>query len=269
MVTEINGINVHVRSWNDHLSPTLVCLHGFTGSANTWQPLANEVPVRLVAIDLMGHGATDAPDDVVYYTMDAQLEILDKLFKQLGLHSFILLGYSLGGRVALSYAVHYPKKIQHLILESASPGLEKTEERLTRQEADNQLAQSIEQNGLKAFVEKWETIPLFASQKQLPKAVQQTLREERLQQREIGLANSLRGIGTGVMPPLWNRLHQLKMPVTLITGQLDTKFVAIAESMRERIQQVEHRTINGVGHAIHVENLAEFATIVKEVFQEI
>lgn len=269
MVTEVNGVKVHVRSWNNHLSPTLVCLHGFTGSTSTWQQLAAEVQARLVAVDLMGHGLTDASDDVVHYTMDAQVELLEKLFDQLHLHSIVLLGYSLGGRVALSYAVRYPTRIQQLILESASPGLVQESERNARQEADNQLAQDIEQNGLITFVNHWENIPLFASQKQLPKAVQQAVREERLQQREKGLANSLRGMGTGAMPQLWDKLNELKMPVTFITGQLDTKFVAIAERMQERIPQAKHRTIADAGHAIHVENLAEFATIVKEAFQEI
>ncbi|WP_042474384.1 2-succinyl-6-hydroxy-2,4-cyclohexadiene-1-carboxylate synthase [Bacillus ndiopicus] len=269
MATEIDGIKVHVRSWNDAASPTIVCLHGFTGSSNTWLQLANNIAARVIAIDLIGHGKTSAPEDVGQYTMDAQVELLENLFEHLSLHSIILLGYSLGGRVALSYAVRYPNRIQQLILESASPGLENVEDRLARQEADNSLATEIEQNGLIAFIDKWQDIPLFASQRQLPQEVQKAVREERLQQREIGLANSLRGMGTGVMPQLWDRLNELKMPVTLITGQLDTKFVAIAEQMEKHITKVKHQTILGAGHAIHVENLVEFATIVKETFQEI
>ncbi|WP_342558731.1 2-succinyl-6-hydroxy-2,4-cyclohexadiene-1-carboxylate synthase [Metasolibacillus sp. FSL K6-0083] len=269
MATEIDGIKVHIRSWNDGASQTIVCLHGFTGSSNTWLPLANNLDARVIAIDLIGHGYTSAPEDVKHYTIDVQVELLDKLFEQLNLQSIILLGYSLGGRIALSYAVRYPNKVQQLILESASPGLKDEEERLVRQKADNQLANEIEQSGLVAFVDKWENIPLFQSQKRLPKTVQQAVREERLQQSEKGLANSLRGMGTGVMPQLWDKLKALEMPITLITGELDTKFVGIAVQMKAHLAKVKHRTIKDVGHAIHVENPAEFATIVKEVFHEI
>ena len=259
------GIEVHVETWHEEQEETIVMLHGFTGSTKTWEQLASILPqYRIIAIDCIGHGQTESPKDYTLYKMDHQLAVLEEVFKALQLTSFALIGYSMGGRIALSYAVKYPGRVQTLILESASPGLRTEQERNVRKEADDALANKIEENGVSSFVREWENIPLFASQKRLPQHLQQAIREERLQQNELGLANSLRGIGTGMMPPLWGKLHTLSLPVTLITGALDTKFVDIAREMATFTRKVRHLIVNDVGHAIHVENPSEFATIVKE-----
>lgn len=263
----INGIDVNVEQINPHGTKTLVLLHGFTGSTKTWQHVVNALPtsIHCVLVDLIGHGQTASPEQVALYTMDFQVELLQQLFQQLNLKSFTLLGYSMGGRVALSYAAKYPENIKHLILESASPGLKQEEERTSRKQADDHLAEKILQNGMEVFVNHWENIALFASQKKLSKAMQQDIREERLNQCEIGLANSLRGMGTGVMPSLWEHLATLSMNVTLLTGALDEKFVLLNQKMENLFMHAQHLTIPSVGHAIHVENPLKFATIVEEM----
>ena len=262
---KVRGIGVHVETWHNEQAETIVMLHGFTGSTKTWEQVASMLPqYRIVAIDCIGHGQTESPNDYTIYQMEHQLAVLEEVFEALQLTTFTLIGYSMGGRIALSYAIKYPSRVQILMLESASPGLRTEQERRGRKEADEALANNIQLNGVASFVDMWESIPLFASQKRLPQHIQQSIREERLQQNEQGLANSLRGIGTGVMPPMWDELHTLSMPVTLITGALDTKFVDIAREMTIFIQKVRHLIVNDVGHAIHVENPAEFATIVKE-----
>ena len=260
-----HGINVHVATWHEEQEETIVMLHGFTGSTKTWEQVASMLPqYRIIAIDCIGHGQTESPNDYTIYQMEHQLAVLEEVFEALQLTTFTLIGYSMGGRIALSYAIKYPGRVQTLMLESASPGLRTEQERRVRKEADEALANNIQLNGIASFVDMWENIPLFASQKRLPEHIQQSIREERLQQNEQGLASSLRGIGTGVMPPMWDQLHTLSMPVTLITGALDTKFVDIAREMTIFIQKVRHLIVNDVGHAIHVENSTEFATIVKE-----
>lgn len=264
MVTEVNGITVNVEVWNNQYTDTIVCLHGFTGSAKTWEQVGQLIPARIVAIDLIGHGLTAAPKEVTYYSMEAQIELLEALFERLALVNFTLIGYSMGGRVALSYASRFPDRVTKLILESASPGLASLEERKARKQADDQLADKIEKNGIPSFIDKWEAIPLFASQRNLPIHVQQSVRKERLNQREIGLANSLRGMGTGVMPSLWGKLNNLHIPVLLITGLLDEKFVKLSKQMEEKLPNVKNITVLNVGHAIHVENPTEFATIIKD-----
>lgn len=238
----------------------LVCLHGFTGTQQTWHQLADLLPdAHVIVFDLFGHGSSQVSER---FTMDEQIDAMDRLLADFD--EFALLGYSMGGRTALSYAVKYPEKVTHLLLESASPGLKRASERAARRSNDEALACRIETDGIEAFVDFWQNIPLFATQRDLPDEVQQIIREERLSQTEEGLALSLRSVGTGAQASQWGNLASLSMPVTLITGQLDQKFCTIAEDMAEHIPHVKHIVVEGTGHAIHVENPAEFATIVKE-----
>lgn len=163
----VKGLDVHIEQWNEQATQTVVFLHGFTGSTNTWKKIVSLLPsnIRCIAVDLIGHGKTAAPTTVEFYSMAFQVELLHELFQQLKLDTFTLVGYSMGGRVALSYAVRYPSRIEHLLLESASPGLVEEQQRTTRKQADDTLAEKILANGIESFVNKWENIPLFASQK--------------------------------------------------------------------------------------------------------
>lgn len=261
----IRGLETNVDVWNEAAEQVVVALHGFTGSTTTWRNLAYMLPdVRIVAVDCIGHGKTAVPEKMSRFSMEEQIKDLEEIVTQLGLEKFSLLGYSMGGRIALSYAIAYPERIEKLLLESASPGLRTAEERTDRCQNDNMLADKIERNGIQSFVDAWENIPLFESQKRLPKSVQQTVRAERLSQCETGLAGSLRGIGTGMQPSNWPFLENLDVPVLLITGSLDEKFCKIATEMQVLCKNAQHVTVNDVGHAIHVENPAEFATIVKK-----
>lgn len=263
---KVKGVNVHVEIWNEEAHDTVVLLHGFTGATTTWHEIVALLPKskRLIAVDLMGHGKTDVNVEPIHYEMAGQLSILHELFFELNVQTFTLIGYSMGGRIALSYAARYPDQIDQLILESASPGLANELDRLARIENDEKLAARIEQDGLVAFIDFWENIPLFNTQHQLPENRQQILRNERLSQNENGLALSLRHMGTGKMPPLWELLSLLPMPVLLMTGELDVKFVNIAKQMRQKNEKINQIVIPKVGHAIHVENPQKFATIVKE-----
>lgn len=266
----VRGLEVNIRVWHEQARETLILLHGFTGTVATWEKLAEQLPesLRIIAVDLTGHGETFVPADPNRYSMDEQIKDLEALFTQLDLQEFTLLGYSMGGRVALSYTANYPQRVKRLILESASPGLQTAEERLARRKSDEVLAENIEQNGIEAFVDKWENIPLFASQKKLSLDVQQAIRKERLSQNTQGLANSLRGMGTGAQPSVWEVLQDIHVPVFLITGALDEKFCRIAKQMKQLLPIATTIEVEEVGHAIHVENPQDFATIVKETISK-
>lgn len=264
MKLDVNGVSYHVEIINADQQETIVFLHGFTGSTKSWQPVIEGWnDVKIVLIDLIGHGETDCPEEIEHYRMQRQVEDLDALFAQLGLEGLTLIGYSMGGRTALAYACNFPERLKGLVLESASPGLRTDEEQQERQTRDEGLAQRIAAGGITNFVDRWENIPLFNSQKSLSEPVKQAIREERLAQNPIGLANSLKGMGTGAQESYWELLKNLETPVLLVTGQLDGKFRAIAEEMAELLPDAVHKTIEG-GHAIHVEKPAEFATIVGE-----
>ena len=240
----------------------LVMLHGFTGSSATWSNFMEnwQTGLQIITVDLPGHGKTRAPHPK---TMEECCADLKDLFDYLGLDDFHLLGYSMGGRTALSFAMIYPKMISSLILESASPGLATEDERKQRILKDEALAKKIEQEGIEAFVDFWENIPLFQSQKKLPKEVRENIRAERLSQKERGLAQSLRYMGTGSQPSWWNKLGQLDQPVMLLAGKYDDKFISINNLMEKSLTDGGLIICENAGHAIHVEQPEFFGKMVK------
>lgn len=241
----------------------VVLLHGFTGSTRTWNDFILNRPdgIQLITIDLPGHGKTTGD---TLKTMDECIDDLHTFFKKLNVHSFYLLGYSMGGRTALRYAIQYPDEIKGLILESSSPGLLEEEARKARRRKDEKLANKIEKDGVTAFVNYWENIPLFHTQKRLTEKAQQAIRTERLFQRREGLANSLRGMGTGSQASNWGLLENVKMPVLLLAGELDEKFITINKQMYKQLSDVTLEIIPHAGHAIHVEMPDIFQKIVVE-----
>jgi 2-succinyl-6-hydroxy-2,4-cyclohexadiene-1-carboxylate synthase len=245
--------------------PTLVMLHGFTGSAAGWGNHLDTLAVyglRVIALDLPGHGQSDAPADPRRYGIEYCRQDILAALQELGVSpgEAVLLGYSMGGRVALYTA--FSGFFRALILESASPGLEDPAEREQRRASDEALAASIERDGVQAFIDHWEKLPLFASQSTLPPEAREALRGQRLSNRPGGLAQSLRGVGTGVQPSLHARLPTLHIPILLIAGELDTKFSAIARSMAQALPQSQLRIVPGAGHAVHLERPEEFASLV-------
>jgi 2-succinyl-6-hydroxy-2,4-cyclohexadiene-1-carboxylate synthase len=155
--------------------------------------------------------------------------------------------------LALYTALNQPFVFKSLILESASPGLKTKDERAARRASDEKLAQMIERDGIEAFVNYWESLPLWDSQKNLAPEVRQQLRDQRLKNNPIGLANSLRGMGTGAQPSLWDKLPELNIPVLLIAGELDTKFVAIAQEMHSLLPNSRLVIVPNAGHTVHLE----------------
>ncbi len=266
----INGVHIGVIQCGPTAqdAPVLVLLHGFTGSAAGWGTLLDDLAklgMRTVALDMLGHGQSDVPDDPQRYDMaHCEADIIGVL-QMLGIKQgeAILLGYSMGGRIALYCAFsHY---FRALILESASPGIANPVERGKRRVSDRALADRIECEGIEAFVNDWEEFPLFASQHNVPLVRRRAQHVQRLNNRAHGLANSLRGVGVGVQPVLEWRLRTLIMPVLLITGELDTKFCTIGQHMAWQLPAgTQHQIVPGVGHTVHLEQPEIFVTLVHD-----
>lgn len=246
----------------------LILLHGFTGRKETWESLATylENSFQMIVIDLPGHGQTKTKSTV---TMEQFVDDLFELTRKLHINAFHLLGYSLGGRSALSYVMKYPHTVLSLVLESASPGLKTKIERDARIIQDEKLVTILQKEGIEQFVSHWENISLFTSQKQLPEAVQQQVRHERLSQSTEGLVQSLRGMGTGAQPSWWDKLPDCKIPILLIAGALDEKFVNINREMNRLLKNSKLHIMTDVGHAVHLEQVEKFAKIVKEYLFQI
>ena len=254
----VNGVhlNVDVRGQG----PALLLLHGFTGSAATWTPhLDAWRGFTTVAVDLLGHGASDCPADQRRYRMERCAEDLVALLDRLDVRRAAVLGYSMGGRIALRLALQAPERLWAMVLESASPGIEDASEREERARSDADLAEAIERDGVEAFLERWQALPLFASQARLPAALQEELRRQRLRNDPRGLASSLRGMGAGQQEPLLARMGGIRMPVLAIAGALDDKYCALARRMAVALPCARTEIVPDAGHAVHLERPQAFA----------
>src|SRR5258708_28800746 len=158
---QLNGLEFSVEI--DAHGPLLLVLHGFTGSVSAWVEVRPALTAfaQTIFVDAIGHGGSAAPVDPERYTLDWSTRDLLALLDAVEIDAVDVLGYSMGGRAALHFAVHAPERVRTLILESASPGIEDMAERAKRAEADNALADRIMAVGIAAFVAEWESLPLL------------------------------------------------------------------------------------------------------------
>lgn len=242
-------------------SPVLL-LHGFTGSGETLAGVARALRERhlCVSVDLPGHGRSLGAADPAAWGFEPTLDALGALLDALRIPAAHVLGYSLGGRLALGLAALRPARVWSAVLVGASAGIADPEARAERARADGALAQDLERDGIAPFVERWLALPLFAGQRaRLGEAAWRAARAQRLANDPRGLARSLRGLGTGVQPPLHDRLRAVAAPVLLATGAGDAKFLAIARELAALLPRADVAVIPDAGHAAHLENPAAFA----------
>ncbi|MBZ5519583.1 2-succinyl-6-hydroxy-2,4-cyclohexadiene-1-carboxylate synthase [Bacillus sp. KS1] len=264
-VKTADGVCYRVADSGHESSEAIVCLHGFTGSKESWMFLRGMFPgERMVMIDCLGHGETDAPVQAARYSASRQVADLAAVFDQLKLHKVKLIGYSMGGRLAYSFAQAFPHRVSAFVLESTTPGLSTLQERKKRIQSDRKLADFILREGITSFVDYWEGIPLFASQLSLPDSVKASIRAGRLKNNPSGLAGSLLGMGTGSQPSWWEALHRIKAPVLLICGEWDEKFCAINQKVHNLLPSSKIEVVKQAGHTVHVEQPRIFGKIVSE-----
>ncbi|MBC1608930.1 2-succinyl-6-hydroxy-2,4-cyclohexadiene-1-carboxylate synthase [Listeria welshimeri] len=251
----VNGQTYYVTNTVNGEKPVLLMLHGFTGSNKTFQESIThlEEHFSIVAPDLLGHGKTDSPDEIARYSIERIVEDLVTILQELKIMQCFVLGYSMGGRVATAFASAHPEMVRGLILVSSSPGLAQKDLQESRVQADNRLADMLESEGIRSFVDYWEKLALFASQEVLSDELKKRIRLERLAQNPNGLAMSLRGMGTGKQPSYWNHLADFTFPVLLMTGSLDEKFEKIAQEMQQLLPNSTHVTVQNAGHAVYLE----------------
>ncbi|MCM3587987.1 2-succinyl-6-hydroxy-2,4-cyclohexadiene-1-carboxylate synthase [Mesobacillus maritimus] len=242
----------------------LLLLHGFTGSIETWYPFLPILKSQNIMIDLLGHGKTESPSDSNRYDIQKAAEDLNLLLDQLDIEKTDVLGYSMGGRLAITFAVLFPNRVRKLILESTTPGLKRDFDRQERRERDAKLANKILSEGVEAFVRHWENIPLFQTQLNLPDKVREQIRNQRMQNNCIGLSNSLLGMGTGSQPSWWETLPTWSFPTLFLAGEWDEKFCKIGIEVASAVPNGLFMKIKNAGHAIHVEETEKFGTIVSE-----
>ena len=227
--------------------PRLVLLHGLTQTGNSWNAIAADLAgdFEVLAPDAPGHGDSSEPASDLWHAADS-------ITARCGRATYV--GYSMGGRIALHAALARPDLVERLVLLGATPGIRDTQEREARRHSDEALAQSIERDGVDAFLTRWLSNPLF---EHLP--AEALLREDRQRNSAEGLAGSLRTCGTGSQDNLWTRLAELRMPVLLMAGALDTKFADLALEMAPLAGALATTVLlDGAGHAAHLEKPQAF-----------
>lgn len=229
-------------------APAVLLLHGFIGSRHDWHPVTEVIARthRCIAVDLPGHGETGDPRDPILWTPDGCVAALAGLLDAAGGGSVV--GYSLGGRLALQLAIEHPGVATRAVIVSSSPGLADEPTRQTRRAEDEQLAHRLETQGLEAFLDGWYRQSLFATLREQPRYFEVLERRHRNDPRL--LARSLRSMGTGSQRSLWGDLPGLRTPLLFLAGERDSKFTALAFDAVALCPLAEAVILRGRGHAL-------------------
>ena len=235
--------------------PALMLLHGYAGTSRSLEALASALSDGHTTIrpDLPGHGRSAGAWRDDGHDFDQVLSRLVATLERSGHAQADWIGYSMGARLALGCAVRHPARVRSLVLIGGRAGIADPGEREARRAADAALADRIESGGVEAFVDAWLAQPMFATLRALgPEAVERQ-RQERLGHDAAELAGSLRHLGPGAQPPLFDRLGEVRVPVLLVAGALDAPFVAHARELARRLPDARLCEIPDAGHAVHVE----------------
>lgn len=242
--------------------PKVVALHGFTGSGQDFGPLQAALgsSVEIVTPDFPGHGTKAHLREKGDFTFSAHLKTISDVTQN---EPVTLLGYSMGGRLALHWALANPAQIQRLILIGSSPGLATLEEQSERVRGDLALANFIRTQGLDAFFKYWNTKTFFKPLLSLPPEKLEPILQRRKRNQPEALALSLENVGTGTLPSLWHRLSECRFPVDLIVGEHDDKFIQIAYRMGEKMPHSRISLIEKCGHSVHLESPEDIASLLR------
>jgi len=249
-----------VRTAGDPSMPVLCLLHGFMGSGADWEPFFDAFSEQafVIAPDLPGHGrSTGRTEDA--YTMNGAVAAVIRTLDAANVSRCTLVGYSMGGRVALSLAVADPDRVDALVLESASPGLAAPDARAARRAQDARRAERI-RDDLRTFLGAWYRMPLFASYAQ--HGLVEDMVRRRLANDPVELATAIQGMSPGAQPPLWDALPTLNVPTHVLAGALDTKYVDLTARMAQRNAAFRRTVVPEAGHTIHAERPDAFHRLV-------
>lgn len=260
-------LNLYYEYFDHGKKKTLIVLHGFLNDHRSMFHVASaqKNKANIIYVDLPGFGQTKSTN--VQYSMADIAESLNHILKDYRHTDLYMLGYSMGGRVALAFACIYPDLLKGLILESTSPGVKVPEARKERAAIDSKRAEKIVKDYYR-FIQSWENMGLFSSQENLEYTALVEQREQRLAQNPKEVADSLNKYGTGIQPSYWGQLNDIETKTLQLVGRKDEKFVFINEKMNQLIPGAELKIIEHSGHNIHLEARQKFDIIVSAFINE-
>ena len=174
----------------------------------------------------------------------------------------------MGGRLALYLTIYFPQYFHKVVLESASAGLRTAAEKSDRLAKDQKLATELEHlkhHDFRLFLENWYQQPIFASLRSHPNFPQ--MLEKRLNNSPAQLAKSLRNLSIGMQPSLWEKLSENEVPLLLLVGELDLKFVQVNQQMQQLCKLSQLQIVPNCGHNIHFENPNLFIEKIQSFFK--
>lgn len=262
----IDNIQFHYSLTGNREKPLILFLHGFMGDCYEFQEAISLLNDQFcyLTIDLPGHGKTKVLGSEECYMMPNTAQALINLLDQLNVKECFLVGYSMGGRLALYLTLHFPQRFSKVVLESASPGLKTEGERIERIQRDLELAKKLEKNNFDEFLLNWYNQPIFASIKRHEGF--DNLMKNRLQANPFELAKSLRYMSTGLQPSLWEKLKGNNNNLLLLVGEYDKKFIAINSEMARFNSSAKLEIVSHCGHNIHFENSRIFVENISSFF---
>jgi 2-succinyl-6-hydroxy-2,4-cyclohexadiene-1-carboxylate synthase len=237
-------------------------LHGFSQRRWSWDEQVGALPAgwRALTVDLPGHGE-DGHADAAAASMEAAASAVLAVWDALGWVRPHLVGYSLGGRLALHLAAHHPERVASLVALGSHAGMDDETAREARRQGDEELARRIEERGVAWFSRHWASLPLFAGLARRGPAFLAELDRMRRTNRPAGLAASLRGMGAAATTPFWHRLGAITVPVLLLAGDEDEKYVAAAHRLRRHLPHARLALVPAAGHTAHLEQPTAFAAL--------
>ena len=233
------------------MSTGLLCLHGFTGAPSVFDTVLEHIDGAALVLrpGLLGH--TRRPPAGWPRSFDVEVQrIAAELDPS---RRWVVLGYSLGARLALHCMLRFPTLFGGAVLIGPNPGLRTEEEFVQRRAWDAEWSALLRDEGIETFVNRWEALPLWDSQRALPEELRQSQRELRISQDPEGLALSLDVLGLSMMAPTWSVLPRLQTAVTVMSGSLDAKFERLGGELVDALPNGRHVVVEGCGHNVLLE----------------
>ena len=238
-------------------------LHGFMGSSGVFQHFIEDIKsfCNPILIDLAGHGKTESTSDPARYTAQRQAEQLVSIIQRLNFQHLYLYGYSMGGRLAFQLLASNPELFSGAIIESSHCGLSSEKERIARIKLDENRAELIESN-FDNFIEDWNQLPLF---EHTPPELKSQYKEIMMNQKPDNMAASLRGFGAGRMPNVCTEVKKLSIPLALVAGEFDSKYVSSMDQINDQFESSDLHIVEKAGHRVHADRPDQLILILKKL----
>lgn len=267
MATEVTW---HQEAFGKEDAPRVLFLHGFMGCGAVWRPIAGALggAFHCICPDLPYHGRTRLPgENADGLTFESVAEAIADRYSPQCAGECGLVGYSMGGRIAMYLALRYPEQFSRAVIESASPGIAEVAARAERRAHDARLAARLK--GMPAgsavfrqFLEEWYALPLWASLAARPH-LRDALIRQRLENDPARLADALRALGSGMQPSLWDRVPECRRPMLMVAGARDARYRHVAERVAELSPRIAVHEMADCGHNVHAENPDGYTTVLR------